>query len=97
MSKCEKSIKLVETVLTTLNVGGAAVSCGINALSIGAVCDAAGGGPEDPIADLVCIDIAVAYETVCGAVGISAMQNDIPLAARLICEEMKICHKTHGH
>jgi hypothetical protein len=90
-TSCKACESLVEATLKILFAGGATYSCALAALEIGGACIAAGGGPEDPVADAVCPAIAVAFAAVCEDVGIEWMKENIPEASTKICKEMKIC------
>jgi hypothetical protein len=86
-----------ENILTHVIKDAAKASCwlGCKAVGIaaGAACDAAFGGPEDPIGDLVCPVVGAGVYYVCNKYGCDELKHSSGAgkAADYICTAAKVC------
>ncbi len=67
--------------------------CGVMSGAAAAACDAAFGGPEDPVGDAVCGILDVALDQICDAQGCSSLENwsGAQAAAQTICQKANVC------
>lgn len=80
---------LVVDTLKAICSEGTKVSCAGAGAEFETICIAAGGGPEDPFADVACTAALTAFEAVCNEMGCAWISQNIDEAAKKICGETK--------
>lgn len=91
--KCSTCTTILADVIHTAAEGTCWLGCKGLGVAVGAACDLAFGGPEDPIGDVVCPIAGAAASTICNQFGCSYLKTwtGAKNAAHQICSEVKLC------
>jgi len=88
MDKCSVCKDLVAQVIRKLSIG---LGCTEVAAEFETLCVAAGGGPEDPVADAVCTPVAAVIDVVCNQLGWHWMKEHVEEASEIVCRKADLC------
>lgn len=88
MSNCDKCKSIVKQAIDSMP---ADLTCGVAVAGIAAAIDAAGGGPEDPIADALVMVAAGVIEENCVKYGWPWIKSHAGDIASAMCKEAKFC------
>lgn len=93
INKCDVCTDVLAGVIYVAAKGSCWLGCWAVGTAVGIACDAAFGGPEDPVGDIVCPVAGAAVKAICNREGCSRMKtwSGAKSVAHQICSQVDLC------